>query len=118
MTRKECLAKFILAREYNPDCECVNYNSDWKHEVEICPSGLSICGLHISANGEDDLLNHICEIDASVWNGMESRCNNCKFRDGESIKKMESPLDTNDDVDVSCFLVYRTVDPADGTYTN
>lgn len=107
MNRVECLTRFILTRRYNSDARCIIYNSDWKHEEEICPSALSV-----SIEGED-LLNAICEADNIVWNAMVSRCNNCKFRSGESVKPVESLLEERDDTDITGFICNRHGDPAD-----
>lgn len=105
MNRGECLTRFILSRWYNPDCKSINYNSDWRHEDEICPSGFSL-----NIQGEDCLLNSICDADGFAWNTMEGACNKCKFRSGESIKPVTLSFN-EDDADITAFFCYKSEKP-------
>lgn len=104
MTRSECLTRFILSREYNPDAKSINYNSDLWHEERICPSGFAL-----SIQGEV-LLNSICDTDGFAWNTMAGSCNKCKFCGGESIKPVTLSFN-EDDANITGFFRYNSEKP-------
>lgn len=94
--RLQCLTGFILSRWYNPDAECVNYNSDAFKSDAVCKNRyvLTLIG--------DDVFTHICSADQFAWNIMSELCSKCACRSGPQIPRRECSLqECSDGVRVS-----------------